>query len=80
MVKVIKPERGWAVVHWTGRIYLETVARTRKQAIANFLHWFVAGRGKTWKSESEYGVHKAIKVDVILAGTAVPSTDREAGK
>jgi len=69
MVKTIKPERGWAVVHWTGRIYLNSVARTRRQAIANYLHWF-AGRGKTWESESEYGVHKAIKVDVVLAGTS----------
>lgn len=73
-MKTIKPERGWAVVHWTGRIYLESVARTRKQAIANFMHWFVR-RGKTWKSESQYGVHKAIKVDVTLAGTT-PTGDR----
>lgn len=75
MVKVIKPEPGWAVVHWTGRIYLESVARTRKQAIANFLHWFV-GRGKTWKSQSEYGVHKAIKIEVILAGTSLSRPHR----
>lgn len=75
MVKTIKPERGWAIVHWTGRIYLETVSSTRKEAVAVFMKMFVP-RGKTWKDQSEFGVHKAIKVDVVLAGTSVPNGDR----
>lgn len=75
MVKVIKPERGWAIVHWTGRIYIETVSKTRKDAIAVFMHGYVPKRkGRTWKAESQYGIHKAIKVDVLLAGTTLPST------
>lgn len=68
MVNVIKPEPGWAIVHWTGRIYIETVSRTRREAVAKFVRLY-CGRGETWKSASAYGVHKAIKVEVILAGT-----------
>jgi hypothetical protein len=75
MVKVIRPEPGWAIVHWTGRIYIHTVSRTRREAVAAFVKNFVP-RGKTWKTESEFGIHKAIKVEVILAGTALPSTLR----
>ena len=75
MVKVIKPETGWAIVHWTGRIYIETASHKRKEAIAVFMKMFVK-RGGTWKNESQYGIHKAIKVDVVLSGTAVSSTQK----
>ncbi len=74
MVKVIKPEPGWAIVHWTGRIYIATVAHTRKEAVALFVGLFCK-RGQTWKSESQYGVHKAIKIEVILAGTSALSVN-----
>lgn len=76
MVMTVKPERGWAIVHWTGKIYLETASYKRKDAIAVFMKMFYP-RGRTWKSESQYGVHKAIKIDMTLAGTSVSPPVRE---
>jgi hypothetical protein len=53
----------WAVAHWEQGIYAETVRRTRKEAIGAFMKRY-ALPGKTWKSECQYRVHRAIRVEV----------------
>jgi hypothetical protein len=60
-----RPILVWAIKHWNGGIYADTVRRTRKEAIEAFVSQFVP-RGKSWKSESEYGVHRAIRVEVKI--------------
>jgi len=62
-----RPVLAWAVVHWNAGLYAETIRRTRKEAVEAFVSNFVP-KGKTWKSESQYGVHKAVRVYVTIWG------------
>jgi hypothetical protein len=51
----------WAVAHWDKGLYADTVRRTRKEAIDAFVSQFVP-KNQTWKTESQYGVHRAVRV------------------
>jgi hypothetical protein len=58
-----EPVNGWAIRHWRGRIYVDTVCRTRRDSIATFQKAYRVS-DKTWKDHSKYGVHRAVKVTV----------------
>jgi len=53
----------WAIKHWTGEIYIDTVRRTRSEAKSSFFEQFGFDE-KKWKTDSRFGVHRIIRVDV----------------
>ena len=61
-----RPMLIWAVAHWEEGIYADTIRRTRKEAIDAFMKRFVLPN-ETWKSESKFGVHRAVRVEVQIA-------------
>lgn len=56
-----RPVLLWAIAHWKQGIYSETVRRTRKEAIDAFMERY-ARASSSWRSESQYGVHQAVKI------------------
>lgn len=53
-----KPAMGWAIQHWRGHLYVETVRRTRREAISAFIEQF--------DHAYDNAANKAVRV-VILA-------------
>lgn len=57
---------GWAIKHWKGHLYIETVSRTRKEAIDTFQTQFYLGssarRRKEWRKQ--YPANKAVRVKI----------------
>ncbi len=59
-----EPARAWAVRHWNGGLYVETIRRTRAEAIASFKEQFGVGDAE-WRDDAKYGVHRAVHVLVL---------------
>lgn len=64
----------WAVKHWNGGIYIDTVRRTRWEAVAAFKKLYGISNRRWCK---DYGVHRPVKVAVLELGKYdVTSRDR----
>jgi hypothetical protein len=61
-MKPAKAARGWAIKHWSGGLYIETVSERRRDAVETFKHLYGA---ETWKEPSPRIVHRAVKVVVL---------------
>jgi hypothetical protein len=57
--------RAWAIKHWDKGLYIDTVSRTRAEAIRKFKLGYV-GAMDSWKDDSKYGVHRAVRVAVEI--------------
>lgn len=57
--------RAWAIKHWDKGLYIDTVSRTRAEAVEKFKRGYVGAR-KDWKLDSKYGVHRAVRVQVNI--------------
>lgn len=64
--------KAWAIKHWNGGLYVDTVRRTKREAIEVFKCKFYRGSGekreKNWKDDSRYKIHRAVKVSVEISG------------
>jgi len=60
--------KAWAIKHWRGGLYIDTVRRTRREAIDTFLQNFFRGsassRRKKWNDDRKYHVHRVVRVNV----------------
>lgn len=58
--------RGWAIKHWTGGIYIDTVRRTRREAVEAFLQNYFRGssirRWTQWRDQ--HPANRAVRVSV----------------
>jgi hypothetical protein len=57
------PVYGWAIKHWNGGFYIDTVRRTRAEAIAAFVERFVP-EDSTWRKKSICGIHRTVRVTI----------------
>jgi hypothetical protein len=55
--------RAWAIRHWRGGVYIDTVRRTRSEAVAAFKKQFRV-TGKKWDHDRRWGIHRAVRVAV----------------
>lgn len=60
---------GWAIRHWNYGLYVDTVRRTRNEAIAAFMEIYGVGN-RRWDHDRRYRVHKPVRV-VIAQHVAI---------
>lgn len=59
-----KTTEAWAVAHYSGGIYVDTISKLRKDSVAEFQALY--GRNDNdWRLDVKYGVHAAIKVLIV---------------
>lgn len=66
-IRSAKPVRAWAIVHWNGGIYANTVSNTRRDAVATFKAAYRV-RDKKWRHDVKWNIHRAVKVTVTVGG------------
>lgn len=64
MRKEQKQRTAWAIKHWNGQFYNDTVRAARRDTIECFRAAYGCSE-KQWRDDVKYGVHRAVKVTLV---------------
>lgn len=53
----------WAIVHWSGAFYIDTVRARKRDSIEAFKALYGIDDA-TWKSDRKFKIHRAVRVSV----------------
>lgn len=67
-------ETAWAIRHWSGGIYADTVRKTRSASISYFKETYAVADAK-WAHDVRFGVHRCIRVFIVPIRALLPKLE-----
>jgi len=66
LIRKPDPTEAWAIAHWRGGFYPNTVSELRRDAVSIFKEMYGVS-DKDWRDDVKYGVHNAVKITIALS-------------